>query len=69
MSKRSMGLLKGIGIGLLLCGLAMECWKVYGIMHDPKCRRHRRRLHHDTSRAMRVMGDVIGDMECLMGKH
>lgn len=68
MSKRSMSLLKGIGVGLLLCGLAMECWKIYNVMHDPKCRRRRRRLQQDTGRAMRVVGDVIGDMECLFAK-
>ena len=68
MSKRSMSLLKGIGVGLLLCGLAMECWKIYNVMHDPKCRRRRRRLQQDTGRAMRVVGDVIGDMECWFAK-
>ena len=55
-------------MGLLLCGLAMECWKIYNVMHDPKCRRRRRRLQQDTGRAMRVVGDVIGDMECLFAK-
>lgn len=67
MSRRTTGTLKGIGIGLLLCAAAMEGYKVYTMMHDPKTRRRRCRLKKDTGRALHVMGDVLEDM-CAFAK-
>ena len=68
MSRRTTSMLKGIGIGLLLCMAAMECCKMLTSMNSPKSRRKRCRLKQDANRAIRVVGDMIGDVEDMFAK-
>lgn len=69
MSKKTTSMLKGIGIGLLLCVMVMEGCKMIASMNNPKNRRKRYRLKQDTGRAMRVVGDIIEDVECMFAKR
>ena len=69
MSRRTTSMLKGIGIGLLLCMLAMEGCKMFTSMNSPKNRRKRCRLKQDANRAMRVVGDMIDDVEGMFAKR
>ncbi|MDD5953424.1 MAG: hypothetical protein PUC32_07260 [Oscillospiraceae bacterium] len=62
MSRRMTGMLKGIGIGMVLCAVAMECYKIYSAMKNPKYRRKRCAMKRDANRALRVMGDMIDDV-------
>ena len=63
MSRRTTSMLKGIGIGLVLCMAAVEGCKLFTSVSSPKSRRKRCRLKQDANRAIRVVGDVIGDVE------
>ncbi len=65
MSKRTTSMLKGIGIGMALCAMAVEGCKMLSAAHSSKARHKRCRLKQDTGRAMRAMGDVIEDVECM----
>ena len=68
MCRRTTSVLKGIGIGLLLCMAAVECCKMCTTMRSPKSRRKRCRLKQDANRAMRVVGDMIDDVESMFIK-
>ena len=68
MSRRAASVLKGIGIGLLLYMAAVECCKLCKTMGGPKSRRKRCRLKQDANRAIRVVGDVIEDVESMFVK-
>ena len=68
MSRRTASMLKGIGIGLLLCMTAAECCKMITAVKSPRSRRKRCRLKQDANRAMRVVGDMIDDVESMFAK-
>lgn len=63
MCKRTTSLLKGVAIGLVVCFGVMEGYKMLTSMQSPRSRRKRLRLKQDTGRAMRIVGDIIEDVE------
>ena len=68
MCRKTASMLKGIGIGLVLCAAAVECCKLCTAMGSSKSRRKRCRLKQDANRAMRVVGDMIEDVESMFVK-
>lgn len=68
MSRKTTSLLKGLTIGLLAGGLALECGKKLLCLWSPNRSRKRSRLQNDARRAVRIMNDMAEDVSAMFKK-